>query len=192
MFINTNYITSNSNGKITVGSRSAQYSKTVFFRLMWALCAFQGASDMVLLNRLTSSIFLVLTISSFSASSIASSCIISEDMVLSWSEQHKENVEIKIRKDKAEYFVEISVSPIINGKAFKDIFLFKGKPAYDATKMDHEFSMPLGAWQGDENKMYAFYTIKPYLAKDNYLSISYGEDCGMYIQYPVKFELAME
>jgi len=84
--------------------------------------------------------------------------------------------------------VEVSVPARIDGLAFKNISLFKGEPAYDATKMDHDFFMQLGTWEGNKDTIHSVYGVKSFLAEDNYLSISYGKDCGMYVQYRVEFK----
>lgn len=102
--------------------------------------------------------------------------------------KYKKLVHINTQKHDDEYMVEISVPARIDGLEFKSISLFKGEPAYDATKRDHDFFMQLGTWKGNKDAIHSVYGVKSFLAEDNYLSISYGKDCGMYVQYRVEFK----
>jgi hypothetical protein len=122
----------------------------------------------------------------------SSSCIISEQMVLDWSEKYKDHVRISVRENDDEYLVEALFPSAIEGEAYTGIWLFKGQPVYDATLMDHDFSMRLATWKNENGFAHVFYSIKPYLAADNFLTTSYGEDCGISIQYFVDFSLAIK
>ncbi len=121
-----------------------------------------------------------------------SSCTISEQMVLDWSDKYKDRVQISVRENDDEYLVEASFPSSIEGEEYTGIWLFKGKPVYDATLMDHDFSMQLATWKNENGFAHVFYSVKPYLAADNYLTTSYGEDCGISIQYFVDFSLAIK
>ncbi len=120
------------------------------------------------------------------------SCSISEQMVLDWSEKYKDHVRISVRESEDEYLVEALFPTSIEGEAYTGIWLFKGKPVYDATLMDHDFSMQLATWKNENGFAHVFYNIKPYLAADNFLTTSYGEGCGISIQYFVDFSLAIK
>lgn len=121
---------------------------------------------------------------------LASTCIISEQMVLDWSEKYKDQVRISIRESENEYLVEASFPITIEGKHYNGIFLFKGEPVYDATLMVHDFSMQLREWKTENGFAHVYYNIKRHLAADNFLTTSYGEGCGISIQYNVDFALA--
>ncbi|WP_421715203.1 hypothetical protein [Alteromonas stellipolaris] len=129
--------------------------------------------------------FIALTCFAFSA--CASSCYITEDMVNAWNQKYGEEVQIITKENSGEFLVEASFPLKLGESEFESIWLFKGQPVFDATLMDHDFSMPIAPWKKEDGYGHISYTVKSYLASENYLSISYGEDCGMYIQFPVIF-----
>lgn len=134
------------------------------------------------------SVMLLVFALSVSFEGVAKSCMATDELFQAWSDQYKEKIQIKSQKSESGYTVEISFPASIDGRKFKNIWLFKGEPAYDATQMDYDFDMPLDSWEGEGSTMHSIYGVKPFLAKDNYIEISYGEGCGISVQYPVKFE----
>ncbi|MEI8645672.1 hypothetical protein P4S60_08725 [Pseudoalteromonas sp. Hal040] len=123
----------------------------------------------------------------FASSVCASSCYITEDMVNEWNQKYGEDVQITAKEKDGEFLVEASFPLKLGESEFEGIWLFKGQPVFDATLMNHDFSMPIAPWKKEDGYGHIFYTVKSYLASENYLSITYGEDCGMYIQFPVIF-----
>ena len=141
-------------------------------------------------------IALVLVISSVGLmrafESHASTCIITKEMMDEWSYEYKDRVRIEISKHNKEYFVEAFFPPEIEGQILRSVWLFKGTPAYDATRMDYDFSMGLEVRELEDGSMYSAYELKAKFAKDNYISASYGESCGIGIQYRIDFGKSVE
>lgn len=126
-----------------------------------------------------------MTLISFAPLASGSSCYITEDMVKGWNQKYSEEVQIIAKENDGEFFVEASFPLKLGSAKFDSIWLFKGQPVFDATLMDYDFAMPIAPWKQENGYGHVYYTIKSYLADENYLSISYGEDCSMYIQLPV-------
>jgi hypothetical protein len=123
----------------------------------------------------------------FASSVCANSCYTTEDMVNEWNQKYGEEVQIIATEKDGEFLVEASFPLKLGESEFEDIWLFKGKPVFDATLIDYDFSVSIAPWKKENGYGHIYYTVKSYLASENYLSISYGENCGMYIQFPVIF-----
>ena len=130
-------------------------------------------------------LFSFIALFSFAPLVFGSSCYISEDMVNSWSQKYSEEVQITAKESDGDYLVEASFPLKLGESKFENIWVFKGQPVFDATLMDHDFAMPIAPWKKEDGYGHVYYKVKSYLAAENYLSISYGKHCGMYIQFPV-------
>ncbi|MCP1338973.1 hypothetical protein NJR55_05140 [Idiomarina sp. M1R2S28] len=180
---NIGLISSLKNRQLSIGrAKKRAHKPYAYYALL------EESSAMILGTKRLAMVVLFISVCSISSSVVARTCVISEGAVHDWSDKYKELIQIDTQKDEDGYMVEVSVPAKMDGKKFKHIWLFKGKPAYDATKMDHDFGMPLGTWKGSNKTIHSVYAVKSFLAKDNYLSVSYGEDCGMYVEYRVEFK----
>ena len=123
--------------------------------------------------------FLLVT-SLFTMSCSATSCLVTDELISKNSADNANKIDIKVSATGTLLNVVLTVPAEIDRLKFNGIMVHKEKSKQNLG----EFVMPLNTYVEDD-KILAWYTIDKKSASDNYLTIDYGEDCGISLKYKV-------
>ncbi|NQY38417.1 MAG: hypothetical protein HRT37_26490 [Alteromonadaceae bacterium] len=124
-------------------------------------------------------VFLIV-FSILSASCNATSCLITDDAIAKNSIEYANVIDIKVSKNNGLLSVVLTAPIEIKGMKFKSVILHKDKLKNEPD----EFAMPLNAFI-ENGKVMTWYNVDEKTANGNYLTIDYGEDCGISLSYRV-------
>jgi hypothetical protein len=130
-------------------------------------------------------LLIVLCVMAFQAS--ATSCITTKKVVEEQSTEYRQKIKIEVSKNGTEFIVYVFMPDAINDKKFDNVYFFKGISQFDATKDDYDFFMPLRTYKDEEGRLFTLYTIKEGLTEQNTIGLTYGEGCGMALEYQIDY-----
>ncbi|MCV2886479.1 hypothetical protein OE749_17420 [Aestuariibacter sp. AA17] len=110
----------------------------------------------------------------------ATSCVISEKSIIEQSKVYKSLVHIEVTKNNSLLTIVLNAPHEIRGNGITGVILHKEINDYG----DNGFSIPL-RFTVEEDKAIAWFNIDKKTAKHIFLSLDYGEDCGISIQYSI-------
>ena len=110
----------------------------------------------------------------------ATSCVISEKSIIEQSKKYKSLVHIEVTKNNSLLTVVLNTPHKIRGNGLTSVNLHK--EINDDS--DTIFSIPL-RFTVEEDKSVAWFNIDKKTAKHTFLSLDYGEECGISIRYSI-------
>jgi hypothetical protein len=125
--------------------------------------------------------FTLILFSLFSIGCQANSCLMTEKDINENSIKYSELVDIKITKTGSLLFVAITAPQKINTLNFNGMLVHKKGVDGNQSK----FIMPLNTYI-ENGKVSTWYNVDGELVEGNYITIDYGESCGISLRYDVK------
>ena len=110
----------------------------------------------------------------------ATTCLISDKTIAKHSIEYAKEIDIRVSKKDYLITVVLEVPSKINGMKFIGLMLHKDKLEGEI----FEFTMPLSTYTED-GKVLSWYNVDEKTAQGNYLTIDYGQHCGMSLKYKV-------
>ena len=107
----------------------------------------------------------------------AASCVMTEEMINDWSKKFDQAVAISAKDTGAEFLVQITAPPHIEGKQLTDIFLVKG------SLRDPDLVVPI-SWKIESDLVTSWFSVKQLQTEEATIILDFGV-CGIEFRYPV-------
>lgn len=111
----------------------------------------------------------------------ATTCLITEEDVVNNSKKYAQFVDIKLSKLGKLLNVVFTAPAEIEGKVLQNVLLHKVRSG----KGQMEFTIPLKT-HIENNKSSSWYDIDEQFVEGNFISLDYGENCGISLKYEIK------